>query len=194
MEDQDLREEVMDFVRAAREHPSEAVGERLAVLERKARSGLSGSYNARTSSVARLTWANFLTLDKTKRTTIQDPIEIPYPIEIVGFLPLVTLIDTSQTAIEPPMSAINVFLQINREDVLTARSDRTTSQDDDPQMVPLPSISADLANRLFGQVAPSATNTLSVKFGWAVDLATVAALGWGTCLISLSWFVRPCKP
>lgn len=185
----DIRSAVRQYVRTAREHPGDALGPALDELDRKARSERSGSYVAQTSPVADYTWLNRLVLDKTLAQSEEDPIYIPYPIEIVGMLPTILLIDADQTVVEPPPEAIDVFLQINQKDTLTARSNRRTAQGQSPQVVNLPAISCTIGNRLFGKVLDEQSNTFSIRFQWAVDLATVAALKWGTVQISLNWFV-----
>jgi hypothetical protein len=128
-------------------------------------------------------------LDKGLAQSEEDPIYIPYPIEIVGMLPTILLIDSDPTVVEPPPEAIDVFLQINQKDTLTARSNRRTAQGQSPQVVNLPAISATIGNRLFCKVLDEQSNTFSIRFQWAVDVATVAALKWGTVQISLNWFV-----
>ena len=103
-------------------------------------------------------------------------------------MPTILLVDTTAGLVEPPAEAFNVFLQIDRKDTLTARSDRLTTQQQDAQMVNLVAMSSQVGNRLFGRRLDN-NSTISVKFAWRVDLTTRTALKWGSVLIGLNWYV-----
>jgi hypothetical protein len=187
----DLATRVIEFYNRVRARPAESVGPELEALAQAARGELSGSYAAQTSPIASHTWLTDAVLLPTELTTSQEPINMPYNCEIVGLFPTVLLIDSTQGIVEPPMEAIQVMLEVDRREKLTARADEMTSQSQDADVVTLPSISASIANRLFGYRVKGAKTKISVRFGWRVDLATVAAMNWGKVLVGIDWFVRP---
>lgn len=188
MENRNLAQRVLEFSARARSRPAEAVGPELDALAEDARRAISGSFVAQTSPVANYTWLSRAVLDPATLYTTQEPIVIPYDCELVGVLPTILLVDTTAGLVEPPIEAIDVFMQIDRKDTLTARAETTVTATQDAQMINLPSVSATIANRCFSKQL-DAQSSMSVKFGWATDLATVAALKWGKVQISLNWYV-----
>ncbi len=186
-----LRNAVLSFVNEARANPSASVGPELDRLAQVANDSGAADAVAVSGRVANMTWMSRALLLPTQLDSIQQPIEIPYPCTIVGVLPTILLLDTGGATIEPPPEAIDVFLQIDRNETLTATTDRMTSALQDPQVVNLPALDPRIGLRLMELHLGNKMNTVSVRFRWAVPLATVAAKTWGSVQISLNWYVKP---
>lgn len=190
-----LRIGVQDFVETARSKPAEAVGPALEKLSQLAKDahGISDTV-ALTCPVANTTWMSRATLSATARESNIDPLQIPYACTIVGALPTLLLVGTGANDIEPPMDAIDMFLQIDRKETFTARTDRITTQQQDSQVVNLSAFDPQRALRVLELQLRNEMNVVSVRFRWAVDLTLVAAFNWGDTQISINWFVDRERP
>lgn len=186
----DLAQDVLEYDRVTTANPSEAVGSRRDALVAKARAALSGSYAAQTSPIAPLRWMNRVVLPQNVLQSEEDPLDFPFPVEIVGFIPTVLLVDTNAQRVQPPLEAIDVYIQLNNDAVLTNRANRVATQTQNFQVCNLPAISATVGNSLMGLVLSEPRNLVTVKFAWAVDLATVAALAYGDVQVSLNYVMR----
>lgn len=190
-----LRIAVDDFVQTARAKPAEAVGPALEKLAQSAKDSRRVSDAvAVTAPLANTTWMSRATLAATARESNIDPLQIPYACTIVGALPTVLLVDTGANAIEPPMDAIDMFLQIDRRETFTARTDRITNQQQDSQVVNLSAFNPRRSLRIIELQLRNEMNVVSVRFRWAVDLTLVAAFNWGDVQISINWFVDKERP
>lgn len=188
-----LRSAIAEFVETARAHPSDAVGPALERLDQFAKAQRGADSIALSARTANITWMSRTTLSPTSLDSTQEMIEIPYPCTIVGVLPTILLIDSTQGLIEPPPEAIDMFLQVDRKDTFTARTDRNLTQLDDPQVVNLPAIDPRTALRVLELELGELKNYLAVRCRWAVPLATVAAFNWGTVQLSFNWYVDPLR-
>lgn len=186
-----LSMEVLRFVREARKRPALAVGEALDALEQQASASFDGGFATLTSPVAPLTWMTRSLLPITEQESQPDVVKLGEPIEIVGALP--TVFKTSIAGTTPPLEAIDVFLELNRREQLTAQGEKGTTIGRDRTVVNLPMISV-LAPRLMGLYLGAADPVLEVKFRWAIPFADIAALGFGDVQVSLGFFVRPLIP
>lgn len=179
---------VRRFLAEARRSPAAAVGTALDELEAEAARDLDGAFVARTSPVATNTWMGRATLRKTQPSTAPDIVAMGMPVEVVGFFPTILALEQGLTV--PPLEAIDVHLELNRRDVITARAESGVQAGDPIDVVNLPMISSVVANRLIGWKLSAADPNISIEFRWAVPLAVVTALGWSDIQISLGMFVR----
>lgn len=179
--------DVRRFLADARRNPARAVGEALDELERAVDREFDGAFVAQTSPVARDTWMARAQLAAGAPESAPITVPLGEPVEIVGFLPTVLALGDTP----PPPEAIDVWIEANRRDTITARAETGVAAGDDIRVVNLPMISAAVANRLIGWRLTAADPTIAVKFRWAVPLATVAAQGWSDAQVSLGLFVRP---
>jgi hypothetical protein len=186
-----LNQAVEHFVSIARSHPADAIGPELDKLAQASRSDPSGNFVAEMSPVAPITWMTRQILPAAQQATGQIPLFVPYPCRIVGARTTILLVDPTQGIVEPPPAAIDLYLQINRKDGYTARTDQQLAQTEDSSVVNLESIDATIANRLLDLDLPENQNHIGVAFRWAVPVATVAGFAWGDVQISINWFVDP---
>jgi hypothetical protein len=190
----DLRYDVLTFIREARERPGLATGTALDALEASASRSFEGGFVTQTAPVAPLTWMTRSLLRKAQQESQPDELKLGEPVEIVGVLPTILANDEAfPLAPAPPPEAIDVFLELNRREQLTAQGEKGTTPGRDRTVVNLPMISIN-GPRLFGLFLGSADPILSVRFRWAVPLTTVAAYGWADTQVSLGFYVRPMIP
>ncbi len=180
---------VRKFASDVRKDPSSIVGAKLDALERSADEADRGIYVAREQPVAAETWMSRGVLPAANQQSDVIPIDIPYSMKIFGCHIAVLLTTAQQGIVEPPAKAIDVFLQLNRHEAFTNRTDRNLTAAEDSQVVSLTAL--DSLVRLLDLELPQGNNVISVKFRWSVPLATVAAMGWGDVQISLNWIVDP---
>ncbi len=184
-----LERAFQNFYSRVRASPSLSVGPELERLKEIADRGEAATAYAQKSPVANVTWMQRAILQASKAESPQTPMEITYACKIVGCLPTILLVTAAQNIVEPPPEAIDVFMQLDRTETFTARQDKLLASGQDAQVVNLPGFNNLV--RSFELDLNNDTNVLSVTFKWAVDLATVAAFGWGDVQISLLWFVDP---
>lgn len=184
-----LSHAVRRFVTEVRRSPALAVGTALDDLEREADRAFDGAYAATHSPVAKYTWMARAQLLPTEEESAPDQIPMGEPLEIVGVLP--TILNLTQGATPVPLEAIDVLIEGKRKEFLTARAETAVAAGEDMRVVNLPMISAREANRLFGWRLDVADPTVTVQFRWAIPLAIVQALNFGTVQVSLGFFVRP---
>lgn len=187
----DLARAIEDFAERVRQRPAESVGPELDRLVQFARAVKQGESYALVSRSAPETWMQKVTLPSTQLVSPTDPMQFPYPCRIVGCDPEVLLVTAAQAIVEPPPEAIEVYLNIDRHEQLTMRSDAQVPAGANAYVVKLDSISARIANRLLNLEFTKNDQTMSLYVGWAVDLATVTAFGWGNVEVAFNWFVEP---
>lgn len=175
-----------DRVRAS---PSLSVGPELERLKAISDEGDVAVAYAQKSPVANVTWMQRSILQAAKTEAPQMPMEITYACKIVGCVPTVLLVTAGQGIVEPPLSAIDVFMQLDRKETFNARQDKLLAAGQDTQVANLAAF-ADTV-RSFELDLNNDNNVLTCTFKWAVDLTVVAAFGWGDVQISLNWFVDP---
>lgn len=184
-----LKRAFIAFYDRVRASPSLSVGPELERLKEIAEASDVATAYAQKSPVANVTWMQRAILQATKAEAPQLPMEITYACKIVGCVPTILLVQAGQAIVEPPLSAIDVFMQLDRTETFTARQDKLLSSGQDAQVVNLAAF--DDVVRSFELDLNNDNNVLSVTFKWAVDLTVVAAFGWGDVQISLNWFVDP---
>lgn len=184
-----LRRAFIAFYDRVRASPSLSVGPELERLKEIAEEGDVAVAYAQKSPVANVTWMQRAILQASQATSPQLPMEITYACKIVTCAPTVLLVQSAQNVVEPPLAAIDVFMQLDRTETFTARQDKLLAAGQDSQVVNLAAF-ADTV-RSFELDLNNDNNVLSVTFKWAVDLAIVAAFGWGDVQISLNWAVDP---
>lgn len=186
-----MRLAISDFVAQVRQHPADAVGAPLADLEQVARDsrGFSDSV-AMAARVANTTWMTRVQMTRAALESPPDTILIPYPCTIVGCIPVLQNIDTTNPArVEAPLAAFDIGLQINRKDILTSTTDRVISQTQDVSIVSLAAFDPVLSLRTFELDLEADKNTISVKIRWSLPIATVTTLDYADTQISINWFV-----
>ncbi|MBX3128390.1 MAG: hypothetical protein KF718_16830 [Polyangiaceae bacterium] len=181
---------VRKFLANARRSPVAAVGEALDELEREADKAFDGAYVSHTSPVATNTWMARMALLNTQQESAPDQISMGMPVEIVGFLPTILGLQDTDVLRAPPMQAIDLSIELNRREVITARAESGAAAGEDVNVVNLPMVSARIANRLIGWRLSAADPTISIQCRWAVPLAIVTAMGWCDVQVSLGIFVR----
>lgn len=186
-----LPQQIEEFAARVRQHPAEANGAALENLLQAARKDRSGNYTAQMSPAAPTTWLTRGILPSTVQATGTIPLYIPYPCRIVGaHIEHLGLPVDEQRA--PPNQALDVYVQINRKDGITARADQNLAQDEDANVVSLYSLDAVIANRLIDLELPETQgNHIGVQLRWSVPLATVASFGWSDVQVSINWFIDP---
>jgi hypothetical protein len=179
---------VRRFAAEARKSPALAVGKALDELERAVDRSFDGAFIASTQPVAPYTWQIRKTLLATTQESDSDEVLLGEPVEIVGMEPSILLVGTGPGLVLPPIEAIDVFVQQDRKEVFTATARPPGNQQ--PQLVNLPFMST--SKRLFALMMDrkKVDPMISMKFRWAVPVATVAAFGWGDTQISVGMFVR----
>lgn len=185
-----LRQAILDYVAAARSSPADAIGGALTRLQQSASDSAGGVADsvALVQRVANSTWMSRVQMDPAVLESNGDTIDIPYPCTIVSAMPTILFVGTTP-AIEPPPEAFDVYMQIDRRDVLTSSTDRVTSQTQDMEVVNLPAFEPSRSLRTLELQLGEQKNTLALRVRWSVPLATVATLGWGPCQISILWMV-----
>jgi hypothetical protein len=190
----DLRFDVLTFVREVRQRPALASGDALDALEQAAQRSFDGGFVTQTSPVAPLTWMSRSLLKKDQQESQPDELKLGEPIEIVGCLPTILANDEANPLLlAPPAEAIDVFLELNRREQLTAQGEKGSAVGRDRTVVNLPMISVQ-GPRLFGLYLGAADPILSIRFRWAVPLSTVAAYGWADAQVSIGFYVRSLIP
>jgi hypothetical protein len=183
---------VREFGRRVRASPALSVGPDLDRLIEQADREDEGYVAAYKSPIANLTWMQRGTLSRVELASPQLPMEIPFACKIVA-CKVVTILNEMPgdgvDFVEPPLSAIDVVMQLNRKELFTARVDKLNAANQDTMVVSLASF--DDAVRTFELTLNPDDNILSVQFKWAVDLAIVAAYEWGNVQISMNWAVDP---
>jgi hypothetical protein len=187
----DLARAIEDFADRVRQRPAESVGPELDRLVQFARTTKQGERYALVSDVAPETWMQKVTLLSTQLVSPTNPMLFPYPCRIVGCDPEILLVQSGGGIVEAPPEAIELFLNIDRHENLTVRTDQQLPAGANAYVVKLNSISSRIANRLLNLEFTKNDQNLSFYVGWAVDLATVAAFSWGHLEVSLNWFVEP---
>jgi len=181
-----LARQVLDFYNRVRREPSISVGPELDKLREFADREVGAQNVALTSPVASRTWMTRKVLASTQRETAQEPIEAT-DFVIVG-VHVVLLALEPPPKIPPPLSAIDIFLQIDRRDHLTASVERIRSQTQELDSVSLSALDAGIANRVF-RLNLNNPQKLAVRFKWAVDNTIVNLFNWSNVQISVNWFV-----
>lgn len=189
----DLSHEIRRYVREVRERPTLATGAALDALEDAAKHAFTGGFVTSTSPVAPLTWMSRAVLRKDQAESQSDELKLGEPIEIVGILPTILRADEDPLLVQPPIEAIDVFLELNRRDFLTAQGEKGTAPGRDKSVVNLPMISVQ-GPRLLGLVLDAADPIMSIRFRWAIPLALVASYGFADVQCSLGFYVRPLIP
>jgi hypothetical protein len=184
-----LKRAFLSWYDNVRARPSESIGPGLERLKAIAEASDVAVAYAQKSPVANVTWMQRAILQAAQATSPLMPMEITYACKIVGCVPTVLLVQAGQAIVEPPLAAIDVFMQLDRTETFTARQDKLLAAGQDSLVCNLAAF-ADTV-RSFELDLNNDNNVLSVTFKWAVDLATVAAFGWGDVQISLNWFVDP---
>lgn len=181
----------LSFYDRVRASPSLSVGPELERLKDIAEVEDVATAYAQKSPVANVTWMQRGTLFATQQESAAIPMEITYACKIVQCKPTVLLIDYGgeTTFVEPPLAAIDVFIQLDRHEVFTARQDKLLAAGQNVQVVNLQALDDNV--RSFELDLNDDNNVLSVTYRWAVPIATVAAAGWGGVQISLNWVVDP---
>ena len=186
-----LRETVLDFVERVRARPSESVGPALDDLKQAAMRSEGHLAANLGTPIADYTWMSSLDLDPANNSTELDPVDIPHPLEIVGMKFGVILLDITGALVEPPPEAIDIFLQINRKDTLTARADKVQTLNDDTEVVSMIALDATIANRIVRRRLDLNTdNTISWRLRWAVDAATRTGLKYSSVRVRMNWFIN----
>jgi len=186
-----FKRQFMSFYDRVRASPSLSVGPELERLKDMAEASDVANAYAQKSPVANVTWMQRGLLLNTQQETAQIPMEVTYACKIVQCKPTVLLVDFGQETqfVEPPLEAIDVFLQLDRHEVFTARQDKLVTAGQNVQVVNLAAF--DDVVRSFELDLNDDNNVLAVTFRWAVDLSVVTAAGWGSVQISLNWMVDP---
>lgn len=186
-----LRETVRDYVDSVRASPAAGLGPKFDELARAAADDHTGLAATLGTPIAEYTWMSSLDLLASQETTELGVVDIPNPIEVVGIKPLVIFIDTAGTQVEPPISAIDLFLQLNRKDTLTARADKLQTLNDDTETCSLAAIDASIANRLIiKRMDANTTNVITWRLRWGVDATIRTALKYGNIRVRLNWYIR----
>lgn len=187
-----LQSVVQKYLDDVTARPAESVGPSLDRLKAALNDVDDGTRLARVAPVANLTWMNREILTAARLDSPQDNIKIPFKCRIVGAKVSMLLIDPTNGIVLPPPEAIDVFIEMNRRDEYTARADDRLGVDEDPQVVSLLALDTQEANRqMCIEMPATGFQVISVRYRWALPLATVALFGWGDTQISINWFIDP---
>jgi hypothetical protein len=186
-----LQDDVFKYIREARANPALATEESLERLEAAAARDFRDTYAARTSPMAEYTWMTRTVLPVNQDETNLIPIKTAEPVDIVGFLPVITSVDEDANLILPGLDAFDVAFEVNRREFLTHQAEDQQQPNRDRQVVSLSAISATIANRLFGLALESADPIFSYFLAWSIPEDVRTARGYGATQISINMFIRP---
>jgi len=182
---------VLKFVRRARTVPVDATDPRvLSALEGAAQKSFDGAWVAMSAPIAPLTWEIATTLISTQLEGPRIRLDLPRPMEVVGFFPSIVVTGRNPLLTNPTLTDLLVSIDANEEERITSGQGITTNVGGSAgTFVTLAAISSQStapgANRLIGWKLDQPKPNLGFTFRWKVG-----ANFFNDALINVSTFVR----
>jgi len=162
----------------------------LDALEKEASKSFDGAWSAMQAPIAPLTWEVSNQMISTQLEGPRVRLDLPRPIEIVGFYPSIIVTGTNPALIDPGLNDLLVSIDTNEEERITSGQGITTASGGSAgTFVTLSAISAQStapgANRLIGWKLDAPKPNVGFTFRWKVG-----ANRYNDALISVATFVR----